>query len=188
MNTATKSQIGLLQHTLGINEHHREPHRNHFVASPSHHDMPDLEQLEATGLMIRGHRPGFLPGDSIVFYTTEAGRVLAITSLPEPMKPTRYEEYLRADGCAGDSFAEFICGSRLPKFEDRRAPSGQQGDRWGDQHRMYRNWPYPNEYQREVVGDWAPTKKEAKASYKAALKKRQQEQRDALRGQVGSYA
>ncbi|CAG2132253.1 hypothetical protein [Cupriavidus numazuensis] len=187
----TKAQIGLLQHTLGINEHRREPYRNHFVASQGHHDMADLEQLEAAGLMIRGHRPGFLPGDSIVFYTTEAGRALAITSLPDlpdPKKRTRYEEYLSADGCAGDSFAEFLCGSRLPKFEQRKAYGNARRDRWGDEYRMYRCHAYPYEFRRDIEGDWAPTKKDAKASYKAALKKRQQEQRSTLNTPVGSYA
>lgn len=193
----TTQQIGLLQHTLGISERNREPYRNHFVASAGHHDMPDLEQLEAAGLMIRGHRPGFLSGESIVFYTTEAGRVLAITSLPEPKKLTRYEEYLRADGCAGDSFAEFLCGGRLPKFESHDC-SRYYGYGWhlaqqspglkewrGDIHRMYRADVYGRH---EIEGKWCKTKKEAKASYKAALKARQERERAALRDAVGSFA
>ncbi|AOZ06794.1 hypothetical protein [Cupriavidus malaysiensis] len=167
--TPTSAQIGLLQHTLGISERHREPHRNHFVAGPGHHDMPDLEQLEAAGLMVRGYRPAFLPESSIVFYTTEAGRALAITSLPEPRKRTRYEEYLDADGCAGDSFGEFLCGIRLPEFETRwHRDYGTWKEHY--QYRMFRR----DGYGREVQGDWAPTKKEAKASYKAALKARRQ--------------
>lgn len=179
---ATQSQIALLQHTLGINEWKREPYRNHFVASPSHHDMPDLEQLEAAGLMVRGHVPGFLPDSSIVFYTTEAGRVLAITSLPAPKKRTRYEEYLAADGCAGDSFGEFLCGIRLPEFEERNhRPYGE----WKSsrRYRMFRlTWDshYGIPGDRDVQGDWASTKKDAKASYKAALKARHQQERDAL--------
>lgn len=177
MSAPTAKQIELLQHTLGINENRREPYRNHFVASPEHHDMPDLEQLEAAGLMIRGHRPGFLPASDIVFYTTEAGRVLAITSLPEPKKQTRYEEYLHADGCAGDSFGEFLCGTRLPEYEDR--------GRWPYEYRMYRRAPGAyTSYDRDVQGDWAPTKKEAKASYKAALKKHQK----LLRAERRAYA
>ncbi|EYS89486.1 hypothetical protein CF68_33235 [Cupriavidus sp. SK-4] len=186
MNTPTHAQIALLQHTLGISEHRREPYRNHFVASPGHHDMADLEQLEAAGLMIRGHRPRFLPEDDVVFYMTDAGRALAIASLPEPKKPTRYEEYLRADGCAGDSFGEFLCGIRLPEFEER---SHRAYGEWKTtrQYRMYRltwdrNYGIPGD--RDVQGDWAPTKKEAKASYKAALKKH----REALRAEQGAYA
>lgn len=180
--TATPAQIGLLQHTLGINERHREPYRNHFVAGPGHHDMADLEQLEAAGLMIRGHRPGFLPGDSIVFYTTEAGRYLALTSLPEPKKPSRYDEYLDADGCAGDSFGEFLCGSRLPKYEWQShsiygwyPPDPALKDWRGYIYRMYRADVYGRH---EIEGEWRKTKKEAKASYKAALKEYQQRQRE----------
>ncbi|WP_137923917.1 hypothetical protein [Cupriavidus sp. 2SB] len=185
MNAPTQYQIGLLQHTLGISERHRDPHRNHFVAGPGHDDMADLEQLEAAGLMIRGHRPGFLPGDSIVFYTTEAGRYLALTSLPEPKKPSRYEEYLRADGCAGDSFGEFLCGGRLPKFEYHDCAryygygwylAQQRSDLkdWrGYVYRMYRADAYGRH---EIEGEWCKTKKEAKASYKAALKKHQENQ------------
>lgn len=180
--TATPAQIGLLQHTLGINERRRDPHRNHFVAGPGHDDMADLEQLEAAGLMIRGHRPTFLPGDSIVFYTTEAGRVLAITSLPEPKKPSRYEAYLRADGCAGDSFGEFLCGCRLPKFEWKSHsiygwyPDQPELKDWrGDVYRMYREDVYGRH---EIEGKWYKTKKEAKASYKAALKEYQQRERE----------
>lgn len=181
MNAPNTKQIGLLQHTLGINEHRREPYRNHFVASPGHHDMPDLEQLEAAGLMTRGHVPGFLPDSSIVFYTTEAGRVLAITSLPEPKKLTRYEEYLRADGCAGDSFAEFL-GICETNFETRDSTG------WPDfkrvrQYRMYRGNRWGS-YSSDLKGDWAPTKKEAKASYKAALKKLQ----EVLRAEQRAYA
>lgn len=181
--TATTAQIGLLQHTLGINEFHRASYRNHFVAGPGHHDMADLEHLEAAGLMIRGHRPGFLPGDSIVFYTTDAGRLLAIKSLPEPRKPSRYEEYLNADGCAGDSFAEFLIGGRVPKFETRTRydcilQQWTGGDRFGHQYRMYRTVGDGWRDRRDVEGEWCKTKKEAKASYKAALKEHQQRQRD----------
>ena len=197
MISPTSYQIGLLQHTLGINEHRREPYRNHFVASAGHHDMAHLEQLESAGLMVRGHRPGFLPGDSIVFYTTEAGRVLAITALPEPKKPTRYEEYLRADGCAGDSFGEFLCGGLLPRFESHDCSryysygwhlsqqSPDMKDWRGYIYRMYRADAYGRH---EVEGKWCKTKKEAKASYKAALKRRQQAQRASLTTAVGSNA
>ncbi|PLP96929.1 hypothetical protein [Cupriavidus pauculus] len=179
----TAYQIGLLQHTLGISEWQRESRRNHFVAGRGHHDMADLEKLESAGLMIRGHRPTFLPEDDVVFYTTEAGRLLAFTSLPEPRKPSRYEEYLNADGCAGDSFAEFLIGSRVPKFETRTRydcfpKQWTGGDRFGYQYRMYRTVGDGWRDRRDVEGEWRKTKKEAKASYKAALKEHQQRQRE----------
>lgn len=40
---ATPQQVRLLQHTLGLSEHQRRSYRNHFVAGPGHHDMPDLD-------------------------------------------------------------------------------------------------------------------------------------------------
>lgn len=183
---ATPSQIGLLQHTLGINEHHREPYRNHFVASPGHHDMANLEQLESAGLMIRGHRPGFLPSDSIVFYTTEAGRLLAITSLPDlpvlTKAQSKYDHYRDVSECY-DSFAAFL-GIRPTSYEEREEMRGE----WPNRKRVYEYRMYRGDrwerYSSTLTGDWAPTKQEAKASYKAALKKRQ----EALRAERRAYA
>ncbi|GLC92349.1 hypothetical protein Tamer19_17570 [Cupriavidus sp. TA19] len=181
MNEPTATQIGLLQHTLGINEHRREPYRNHFVASPGHHDMKDLVQLEAAGLMTRGHRPGFLPGDSIVFYTTEAGRVLAITSLPDlhvlTKAQSRYEHYRDVSECY-DSFAAFL-GISETSYEERDNTGWPEFKRVRE-YRMYRGGRWDS-YSSDLKGDWALTKKEAKASYKAALKARQERERAALR-------
>ncbi|QOT75084.1 hypothetical protein [Cupriavidus basilensis] len=184
MTTASSYQISLLQHTIGVSQFRREPYRNHFVAGRGHHDRDHLEQLEAAGLMERGRSPSFLPADDVVFHVTDAGRALAIAALPEPKKRTRYEEYLRADGCAGNSFGEFLCGIRLPEFEERcHRPYGE----WKSlrQYRMFRlTWDrhYGIPGDRDVQGEWAATKKEAKASYKAALKTRQQAERAAVEG------
>lgn len=171
----TTRQIGLLHHTLGLNERTREPYRNHFVVGPGHHDMPDLLALEAAGLMERARRPGFLDGGDIVFRVTDAGIARALAALPAPRKRSRYEEYLDADGCAGDSFGEFLCGSRLPEFE--------QCGGWRDrQYRMYRRTR--GGWDRDVQGEWRATKKEAKASYKAALQAYNENLRAALVGGV----
>lgn len=168
----TTSQLGLLHHTLGVNPERREPYRNHFVAGRGHSDMPDLEALVAAGLMAHSAKPGFLAADDTVFRVTDSGRAYALEHLPvalPPKKRTRYEEYLDADGCAGDSFAEFLCGDRLPRFESRQAYGNSPRDRYGYEYRMYRRQSYPYDYRRDIEGDWAPTKKEAKANYKAAL-------------------
>lgn len=190
MTAPTKYQIGLLQHTIGISEFNQASHRNHFVAGKGHSDMPHLELLCGMALMERARRPAFLPEDDVVFRVTEEGRRLAVAALPEPKKRTRYEEYLDADGCAGDSFGEFLCGIRLPQVETR--------DHWTygmprsiTQYRMYRQvWDsyYRIPGGRDVQGEWAATKKDAKASYKAALKMRQKAQRAALSAPVGSAA
>lgn len=178
---ATPYQVELLHHTLGLSERRREPYRNYFVASEKHSDIHHLEALEHAGLMERRPAPKFLNQGDIVFAATDAGHEAAIAALPKPRKRTRYEEYLDADGCGGDSFGEFLCGSKLPEFESRQAPYGQKdgrwgymgGDRCGNQYRMFRRaYAHAYDYRgyRDVEGEWCATKKDAKASYKAALK------------------
>jgi len=177
MQTATAQQIALLHHTLGLRVDQRGPYRNYFVAGPGHHDMPDLEALEKLGLMARGRPPAFCDQDSIMFMTTDAGRALALDTLPDPPKRTRYGEYLAEEGNC--SFGEFLCGTRLPKLETQR-DYRQVGGRWRYvyRHRMYRGaWDGVHGHYNEVQGEWASTKKAAKASYKAALKVHQQAQR-----------
>lgn len=175
MTTATPHQIELLHHTLGMRPGQRDGRRNHFVAGHGHYDMPDLETLERLGLMARARTPAFLDQQDIVFSATDAGRALALERLPEPPPPpkrSRYSEYLAADGCAGDSFGEFLCGwGKAPKYETR----GYCGysSRNTMEYRMYRNgWDGVNGYYVDLRGEWAKTKKAAKASYKAALKAR----------------
>lgn len=147
----TSGQLGLLHHTLGINERRRSPFRNHFMAGPGHYAQADLEALESHGLMVRGQTPGFCdPGDAL-FRVTEAGREHAIAALPAPRKRSRYEEYLDAD--VGYSFAEFL-GIEVPQRDysrDRRTPK---------HFRLV---------SKLAKGGYAPTLKDAKASYKAAL-------------------
>lgn len=161
--TPTSYQLHLLNHTLGLRVDQREPYRNHFVAGHGHRDMPDLEALVAGGLMERRRSPAFLGKGDIVFSVTDAGKACAIERLPPEPKRTKYGEYLHAD--CFDSFADYL-GINKPKYETR-------GD-WGKyEYRMFRrdlsvSWAvYP-----DVAGEWCKTKKEAKASYKAALTSR----------------
>lgn len=177
MQTATPQQIDLLHHTLGLRVDRREPYRNYFVAGPGHHDMPDLEALESLGLMTRTRTPAFCNQSDIVFCTTEAGRALAIERLPEPPKRTRYHEWLAQDG--NDSFGEFLCGIRLPTFETESEYRKVDGRwRYVYRHRMFRKaWDGVYGHHHDVEGQWASTKKAAKASYKEALKAHQQAQR-----------
>jgi hypothetical protein len=172
MQAATEQQIALLQHTLGLRVEQRTPYRNYFVAGPGHHDMPDLEVLESLGLMGRARTPAFCDQSDIVFCTTDAGRALALEKLPEPPKPTKYSEWIDHD--CRTSFGEFLCGNRLPVFEFR-------GDSWSKtrEYRMYRLERSAFYNERDVQGMCASTKKEAKASYKAALKAHQDAQRAA---------
>ncbi|OIJ40040.1 hypothetical protein [Massilia timonae] len=161
----TERQLELLHHTLGVHPERRESHRNYFVAGPGHHDQQDLEALEAVGLMERGRTPAFLDKGDVVFQCTEAGRAYAIDNLPPPPKYSRYEEYLRSE--CSEGFAWWL-GIRVPRLE--------MDFQWGKptQYRYTRRDGY--EWV-DVRGEWKSTKKEAKASYKAALKKHQDEQR-----------
>lgn len=178
---ATPQQVRLLQHTLGLSEHRRSSYRNHFVAGPGHHDMPDLESLESLGFMARVKTPAFCDAGDIVFAATTVGAALALEQLPEPTPParqTQHRQWLDAD--VGCSFGEWLCGRRLPKFETRGRILGGTL-----QYRMYRDeWDGVYGHYHDIEGQWASTKKEAKASYKAALKARQQAQRaQAQKGQ-----
>jgi hypothetical protein len=180
----TPYQVELLQHTLGLagkTRGNHAPYRNHFVAGDGHHDMKHLEALESMGLMERRRSPGFLVDGDIVFAATDTGTAAALAALPEPKPRTRYEDYLHADGCAGDSFGEFLCGGRLPKFEERSSYLGRYRE---VEYRMFRVIhvdAYDLYGWRDVEGEWCKTRKEAKASYKAALKRRQETYRAALR-------
>lgn len=147
----TPAQLNLLHHTLGLRPDQRNPFRNHFMAGPGHHDQPDLEALEAAGLMVRGKPPVFCDQSDVLFRVTDAGRALALDLLPQPPKRTRYEQFLCAD--CGLSFAEWL-GIDRPRIEicGYFRPGGAV--------RMTSS---------RATGEWKPTRKEAKDSYKAVL-------------------
>lgn len=164
--SATPYQIELLQHTLGLSVDRRESYRNHFVAGHGHSDMRHLEALERAGLMERHRSPGFLADGDIVFAATDAGHEVALAALPEPKPRTRYDDFMDYD--SSGSFDEYLCGGKLPEFETRKAyRKTDPQDRCGNQYRMFR---HADRWTCDVEGDWCATKKEAKASYKAALK------------------
>ena len=82
---------------------------------------------------------------------------------------SRYGDYLDADSCL--TFGEYLAGTRLPEFEHRAAGflSGKY------EYRMYRRVTRWFGSERDVQGEWCPTMKAAKASYKVALRKSKQE-------------
>ncbi|UXY14777.1 hypothetical protein N8I74_15850 [Chitiniphilus purpureus] len=165
----TPYQLNLLHHTLGLRPDRREPYRNHFVAGPEHDDLADLEALVSVGLMARSPTPKFCNPTDMVFHVTEAGEVYAINNLPPappPPKRSKYGDWLDAD--TGFSFRDYLLGDNAPEYEGAwREGTGTGRSCW--HWRMYRRespcWQNPR-----IEGEWKPTKKEAKASYKAALK------------------
>lgn len=154
-------QMGLLWHSLGLSPQNRKSFRNGFVASTGHHNYDDLKILENAGLMKLAKTPGFMASDSLVFVVTEHGQQLAMDSLPAPAEPTKYEDYLRSD--YGHSFSEFL-GITLPEIEYRNILGKTE-------YRFTRRKMDRLTYEMKTIsGEWAFTKKQAKASYKSALK------------------
>ena len=164
------TNIELMQHALGINERNREPYRNYFLASTESSDSNVWETLVEQGFATSHPAPKHTCGD-VVYRVTETGQVAAISALPEPKKRTRYDDYLHSE--VVESFGEWL-GVNLPKFEYREVDYIR--GKW--EYRMYRcSRCYWDSY-RDVEGDWKPTKKAAKASYKEALKKRKESTHD----------
>jgi hypothetical protein len=150
----SQDQIRILHHTLGLRTDRREPYRNHYVAGQGHHAQADLDALESAGLMERTRSPGFLAEGDMVFICTKAGIDHAINHIPPEPKRTKYQEYLNSD--CGLTFAEWL-GIEVPRLEY-------------DYRGNYRYSRPMRDYSGFVYGEWKPTKKEAKASYKTALK------------------
>lgn len=160
--TITPHMLHLLHHTLGLRTDRRESFRNYFLAGPGHHDQSDLEALESAGLMRRAKTPEFCRDGDVMFVCTDAGKSFAIDNLPpEPPKPKRsnYSDYLNAD--TGHSFYEWL-GINRPEYELRGWPCSCE-------YRMVRKDRSFYQINGDVSGDWKPTKKAAKESYKAAL-------------------
>lgn len=150
--------IALLHHTLGLTPERREPFRNHYVAGDGHHSQKELLELEAAGLMAQSPAPRFCEPGDVLFRVTDAGKALALDSLPPPPKRSRYDQYRRSECC--ESFAEWL-GIEVPRRES--------DDYWHTTRGLVRL------VSSRATGEYKSTLKEAKASYKAALAKRHAE-------------
>ncbi|HHL9592723.1 TPA: hypothetical protein ACQ98W_002918 [Citrobacter braakii] len=153
--------IELMQHALGINERNRTPYRNYFLAVEGHTDNVKWEELVSDGFATSRPAPDFVGGGTL-YHVTEKGEATAISALPEPKKRTRYDDYLHSEVC--ESFGEWLV-IELPFYEDREV------GRYKWEYRMVRRLRAHWDSYYDVRGDWMPTKKAAKASYKEALRK-----------------
>lgn len=154
--------IELMQHALGISERHRESYRNYFLASVDSPDDMQWQALVKHGLAKSGKAPEWSCGD-VVYQVTAAGKAIATSALPEPKKPNRYDEYRHSE--VVESFGGWL-GIQFPEFE-WRAIDYFKGK---FEYRMFRRSRCYWDTYRDVEGQWSPTKKAAKASYKAALR------------------
>lgn len=160
MSFVTEKQLGLLHHTLGVTPERRIPFRNHFVAGDGHHDQPDLKGLEAMGFMSRRANAEWMGGGDL-FRVTEAGESYALDNLPQPQKYSRYEEYRRSE--CDEGFAWFL-GFDAPKFETY----ANHCSPFSFGQRTSANWVRMRSSR--AIGEFRATKKDAKTSYKAAMK------------------
>lgn len=172
-NKPSEAQLTLLWHTLGLRpdcHDSRTVYRNRFIAGPGHDDMADLETL---GLMGSRKPPAFCDQSEILYFAIEEGERFAIVEMPPaPSAPkrTNFDAYLDESECY-DSFAHFL-GIRMPRYQER-------GERSSREYRMVRYMRNINRFHSakylllcepvEVAGEWCLDKKEATASYKAAL-------------------
>ncbi len=167
----TDEQFDKVGHSLGINTYHAllstrekdkhlpdEFYRNYYCCGKSAEKV--FIELEKKGLAKR-----WTQFDQTYFAITDKGIVLfrdmfahRITStyVPESKSKQKYEEYLDADVC--DSFSEWL-GIVQPRVE--------YGGYHGPTSGLYR---YCSMKYFGVHGDWKPTKKAAKESYKIKLK------------------
>lgn len=179
----SKSQLGILQHTLGLNEYGQgRQYRNHYVAGRGHHSYSDLLALVEQGYMAKQPATS-ISGGSPWFSVTDRGmRAVEELSKSQP-KLTRaqrnYRDHLDAD--SGLTFAESL-GIDVPDVEWERQwiPGDYKGGKWVDGRHVCR-WRYRRitryYWGNDVIaGEWKPTKKEAKASYKAELARRKEAQ------------
>ncbi|EAA6139654.1 hypothetical protein DUU50_12070 [Salmonella enterica subsp. enterica serovar Corvallis] len=153
--------IELMQHALGIGERCRIPYRNYFLAGDGHTDNEEWKKLVADGCATSRPAPDFVGGGTI-YHVTDKGEAKAISALPEPKKRTRYDDYRHSEVC--ESFGEWL-GIELPVYESREA------GRYKWEYRMVRRSRAYWDTYCDVRGEWKPTKKAAKASYKEALRK-----------------
>lgn len=152
--------LGILQHSLGVDEYGQgNQYRNHYVAGGI--DVERCRQLVDLGYMKERPASAISGGDPWFSVTAAGVGAVAVLSppAPPPKKRTQWDEYLDRDSC--DRFGEWLLGGMKPEFEHRGSWKNRE-------YRMYR-CRYSSMHS-EVRGEWCRTMKDAKASYKAALK------------------
>jgi hypothetical protein len=165
--------LSIMRHTIGADEYGRIRHdRNYFITGEGGKDWLTCVELVSAGYMTSRKGNAITGGDDIFFATSAGKEFVRINRepIPEPPKRTqaqsRYEHYRDVSECY-DSFGAFL-GIPETNYE-YRDDTGYPDYRRVREYRMYRGNQWGS-FSATLKGDWKPTKKEAKASYKAALK------------------
>lgn len=115
-------RLHILRHSLGLDDTGRGTmYRNHFCASPGHHDWDDLMALCEEGLMVDLGARGQMTGDDNLLMVTDKGK--AVASKPDPLPPVsrgrRRYRYWRdlSDAWPDISFGRFLTD---PIFDEHR--------------------------------------------------------------------
>lgn len=185
-----KDLLHILQHSLGLDQYGRgRQYRNYYVAGGA--AVGRCQELAAMGYMREHKMAPELTGGAPCFFVTDRGfEAVALYSPAPPPEPKltaaqkRYQDHLDADGCW--SFAESL-GITVPdvEFERHWINGDYKNGKWTSGRHEYR-WRYRRSIRYSwgldvIAGDWKPTKKEAKASYKEALRQRRERENQAAR-------
>lgn len=113
----TKTQLHILQHSLGVDDYGRgKQYRNHFVTGPVSHDFNDCRALSEAGLMKDHGADKMLCGGSHCFTVTPEGKDAVAKQSPVPPKISRskqrYRDWLKSVDAHGYSFGDWL---KLPK-------------------------------------------------------------------------
>ncbi len=81
----TDYQNQLMQHTCGLSN---GEDRNWFGTSEGGNDYAEFERLVKGGLAIKKAAPSW-SGDDVIFSLTEAGKHVALSTMPKPTQLTR---------------------------------------------------------------------------------------------------
>jgi hypothetical protein len=163
----TDNQWDLISHSLGVNLYHAkmsnrkkdsilpdEFYRNYFASSDGSKDYKEFKELEELGIVNSWEK-----WDHIYFGITDLGKKQfrdyfhdEVTSKFKPLSKSKdtYQKFIDMDG--HDYFSDFL-GIQLPRDE--------QTDK---------GWRFHSTKYEGVKGKFCKTKKEAKISYKEALK------------------
>lgn len=174
----TERQLEKLRHTLGLN--YQDTITRNFYHAGAEGEDDDLVALKSAGLMTSRKAPAFCADGDVVFHATDAGKAYALARQPirVPAKLTLWQEF-KDSGV--DNFLDFLEIER-PRYEVCTRRFNPDSDVLSLQMNQVHLLPM-RDYYRMIsprgTGVWCETKKAAKASYKADMKTRKADAKEA---------